>query len=647
MKINLLEPNIYNRISAGEVVENPASIVKELLENSIDAGATAISVSIENGGIGKIEVADNGSGIEKDDLFLAFTPHATSKIKTLDDLDAISSLGFRGEALASIASVCHVNLSSKQKESDIGYALNVDGGKFGQIQEVARTNGTTLVCRDLFFNTPARAKFLKRPKIEEGNVTHLIEKFMLSHPEIAFSYIVDGKQVYHTSDSVMQDIIYTIYGREVYDALIPIDYVEDGIRLSGFVTKPKISKSNRTYQTLFVNGRYVENYLVSQAVQGVYESFLMKGRFPIFVLKLDVPVDSVDVNVHPSKKEVKFSNPNKIFGLVRRAVEKALLSVDQIATYVSQENFTTQGEVELSSEFNKEGFNPILKPNDALSQYEGSSYRKVDRNPEASPVAERELRVGNNSKINELEKHVTPQFKNITLPNKDDELNKLGGPFFFDQAKSNTLGQIIADDNKQVVNKSFLNSSVVDEMRILGTVFKTYIAVECANSLYFIDQHAAHERLLYDKLIKKVDGNDAKQSLLVPYSFTLGPKEAETLEQCFQALKEIGFEIECKGFNYVISAVPLVLHQINLSDFVDELVKESINFERKPSAFIHDRLCQSACKHAIKAGDEITKDECAYLIEQIRKGVMLCPHGRPIVLELTRHEFEKLFKRIV
>ncbi len=640
MKINLLEPKVFNRISAGEVVERPASIVKELIENSIDAGATIITVSIVDGGIRSIEIADNGSGIEKEDMFLAFTPHATSKIKDIDDLDNIASLGFRGEALASISSVCHVHMTTKTATSEIGYSIKVDGGVMSEITEVARTKGTTLTCNDLFFNTPARAKFLRKPKTEESEVTHLIEKFMLSNPHIAFCYNVDGKQVYNTTPSVMQDIIYTIYGKDVYNNLIPVDLEENGIRVTGFVTKPKLSKSNRTWQTLFVNGRYVENYLVSQAVQGVYESFLMKGRFPIYVLSLTTPFDSVDVNVHPSKREVKFENNNAIFGLVRRAVEKALLSVDQIATFVSttsdDEEFDTKA---ASSPYNEKGFNPVIKPKDKVSDFGGRSfghvdveYRKFSPNDFKLPVQETTIQVNDDM----------PDFANVKL-DKSRQENKLGGPFFFDQQKSNTMADIIEEKGN-----SFLKADIKEEMNILGTIFKTYIVAEYDDKLYFLDQHAAHERLLYDKLLASVNDNKlTKQPLLAPYTFTLGLKEQQSLEDSLAQLSQLGFEISQKGGKYEVTAVPLVLSGINLAGFVDELIKEGIHLEHQKSSFIHDKLCQSACKHAIKGGDTISKADCAYIIEQVRKGVMLCPHGRPIAIEMSRREFEKLFKRIV
>ncbi len=638
--INVLEPRVYNRISAGEVVERPASIVKELVENSIDAEATAISISIQSGGIESIEVSDNGIGIEKNDLVLAFTPHATSKIKEIDDLEAIASLGFRGEALASIASVCHVHLTTRPKNYMVGYSIKVDGGEFSSVSETARTAGTTLKVSDLFYNTPARAKFLRKPKYEEAEVTHLVEKFMLSHPEIAFSYYVDGKQVYNTSSCDLKDIIYTIYGREVYDNLIEINHVENDILLKGFVTKPKICKSNRTYQTLFVNGRYVENYMVSQAVQGIYDSFLMKGKFPIYVLELVIPKGSVDVNVHPSKREVKFEDHNKIFGIVRRAVEKALLSVDQVANFISDGD-EEEDEYTVRNPYNMKGFNPVFKPKENLSSTQGSSYKSVDLFDKDEPVIkETEIPVQETEKQDA--QTLPPDFKNVRLGERETPVNRPGGPFFFDQQKNNTLAQI-KSENK------FLSSSVKEEMHILGTIFKTFIVVECHNSVYFIDQHAGHERLLYDKLLKSVNSeNITSQPLLVSYNFSIGPKEAESLEEVLTCLCEMGFDIKnTQNYSYSISAVPLVLSDISLADFVDEVIKEGVHLARKPSSFIHEKLCQSACKHAIKAGDTITKDECAYLIEEVRKGVMLCPHGRPIVLTITRHEFEKMFKRIV
>lgn len=689
MKINVLEPKVYNRISAGEVVEKPASIVKELIENSIDAGAKNIRIEIEEGGIKNITVADDGCGIEKDDMTIAFLPHATSKIKNVDDLDNIESLGFRGEALASISSVCQVKLSSKTKDSMIGYSLKVSGGIFDQVCEVARENGTTISCSNLFFNTPVRAKFLRKPKTEESEITHLIERFMLSHSDISFMYYVDGKLIYNTVSCSMQDIIYTIYGNEVYNNLIEVNYKTDDIEIKGYVTKPKISKSNRTYQTLFVNGRTVENFLISNAVQSVYEAFLMKGRFPVYVLSINVSLQCVDVNVHPSKKEVKFDNPNRIYSIVRKVVENALLSTNQIASVVSEDFYNQSINSYLDDvEKNKLNLNKQQKseinvyPNDNLekiSQEEKTSsfdndnkqINKTNLTINKNIIGEREGKSFSIDLLDRNQKLVNPQEfdievkkvdKNLGIINNNDNVDKdiqdltnlsiknllvndkSNSTIFFDQSGTKYSSDIKA----KISEEKFLNASVRDEMKILGTLFNTYIVIEYDESVYIIDQHAAHERLLYDKLVKDVNNsNNASQDLLIPYSFSLGAKESQQIDSTLDELKKLGFNIEKENYNYKIKSVPYILSGIELKDFVDELITDSINWDKKPSDYIHSRLCQSACKHAIKAGDSISNDECAYIIEQVRKGVMLCPHGRPITLVITKHELEKMFKRIV
>lgn len=678
MKINVLDARVYNRISAGEVVERPASIVKELVENSIDAGAKNIRVEIEEGGIKNITVIDDGCGIEKDDLTVAFLPHATSKIKDVEDLDNISSLGFRGEALASISSVCQVKLSSKTHDSALGYSIKVNGGVFEDVVEVAKSDGTTISCSNIFFNTPVRAKFLRKPKTEESEVTHLIERFMLSNSNIAFQYYVDGKQVYNTTSCSMQDIIYTIYGRDVYENLIEVNYEEDGFKIGGFVTKPKISKSNRTYQTLFVNGRCVENFLISNAVQGVYESFLMKGRFPVYVLSILLPADCVDVNVHPSKKEVKFDNPNKMFSMVRRGVEKALLSVDQIQNFLSssakqEDSFDNNQDINkfmsnLSEQIdktqingernldlknipsNKFSYDPntVEKPKTPLG---GKSFSIDFFDKDEQIIDPKEFEIEVNKMAKEQEKGINTNseetaFKDLeNLSIKDRyNINKDDTTFFFDQT-----GEKFTRDIQKESEQKFLKASVKDEMKILGTLFKTYIVIELDDAVYFIDQHAAHERLLYDRLVKAVDSGEKiiKQDLLAPYSFNVGAKESQSIDLMLDDLKKLGFELEKDGYKYTITSVPYILSYIELDKFVDEIIKEGIGWDKKKSDFIHSKLCQTACKHAIKAGDEITKDECAYIIEEVRKGVMLCPHGRPITLVITKHEFEKMFKRIV
>lgn len=641
MKIKLLDSMVFNRIAAGEVVEKPASIVKELVENSIDAKATVISIEIEDGGKKKIVISDNGQGIEKDDLNNAFMPHATSKISKVEDLDTIHTLGFRGEALASIASVCHIYASSKTENDEVGHSIRIDGGLFSEVKEVARNKGTTIEASDLFYNAPVRAKFLRRSKIEESEITHLVEKFMLAHPEISFLYVVDGKQIYNTISSELSDIIYTIYGKEVYDNLIKIDAEEDGMRLSGFIISPKYSKVNRTNQTLFVNGRYVENYLVSSAVQGAFEPFLMKGRFPIYILSLTMPSDTVDVNIHPTKREVKFENPNRVFGFVRRQIENGLILANHIANFEVRvngiENETLESDTRAPENTQSFAHVPVadIEP---LPSKEGMSYR--DNGPDEKIVyPKREVEIETKTV-----KQPLPDFMNITIE-KTVPVNKIGGRIFFDQTESVHASEIEA--GKMLENK-FLTASVKDEMKILGTLFATYIVVEYADKAYFIDQHAAHERTLYDKLCKQVENSEVlKQPLLFPFELKTTEKERIKLIETVPVLEKLGFNLKESKLGFEISAVPLILSEIDLSKFFESVLADESIFDKSTSQIMKERLSQYACKHAIKAGDHISNDEIAYLIDAMRKGVLLCPHGRPIVLELEKRDFEKMFKRVL
>lgn len=641
MKIKLLDSMVFNRIAAGEVVEKPASIVKELVENSIDAKATVISIEIEDGGKKKIVISDNGQGIEKDDLNNAFMPHATSKISKVEDLDTIHTLGFRGEALASIASVCHIYASSKTENDEVGHSIRIDGGLFSEVNEVARNKGTTIEASDLFYNAPVRAKFLRRSKIEESEITHLLEKFMLAHPEISFLYVVDGKQIYNTISSELSDIIYTIYGKEVYDNLIKIDAEEDGMRLSGFIISPKYSKVNRTNQTLFVNGRYVENYLVSSAVQGAFEPFLMKGRFPIYILSLTMPSDTVDVNIHPTKREVKFENPNRVFGFVRRQIENGLIMANHIANFEVRVNSIANETLESDTRApeNTQSFAHVpVADIEPLPSKEGISYSDNDPDEKiAYPKREVEIET-------KTVKQPLPDFMNITIE-KTVPVNKIGGRIFFDQTESVHASEIEA--GKMLENK-FLTASVKDEMKILGTLFATYIVVEYADKAYFIDQHAAHERTLYDKLCKQVENSEVlKQPLLFPFELKTTEKERIKLIETVPVLEKLGFNLKESKLGFEISAVPLILSGIDLSKFFESVLADESIFDKSTSQIMKERLSQYACKHAIKAGDHISNDEIAYLIDAMRKGVLLCPHGRPIVLELEKRDFEKMFKRVL
>ncbi len=642
MAINMLPPKIYNRIAAGEVVERPASVVKELVENSLDAGARKIKVEIVEGGIKKIVVADDGCGIEKEDLPLAFMPHATSKITEIEDLDGIETLGFRGEALASIASVSMITLSTKTKNGETGWQIKANGGEISKLEEVARVNGTTLTVQNLFYNTPARAKFLKKPKSEETEVLHLIEKFMMSHPEIDFEFIVDDKCVYNHKGGMLDEVIYLIYGKEVFDNLLKIDHFDNGLRVSGFVASPKLSRPNRTYQTLFVNGRYVENFMISTCVQGAFEPFLMKGRFPIFVLNIQIEYGCVDVNVHPNKKEVKFENSNLVFGVVRRAVERALIGTNLIAEFSSEEE----------KEFDKFSLNKKpSSPQNSAFEFESLSKNNAKKEEESKcePKAEEIVSQKKAFEISNM-----PEFSKISSGSKafDGAHNMT-----FRQSSTFSLKEVEIPVEKkieekkpissEIVEEKFLNSTV-DQVKIVGVVFKTYIITELEDSLYIVDQHAMHERQLYDNLKRQVDENNvARQDMLVPYAFDLGVLDARIFENALETLRNLGFVVAQSGGHFEILSVPYVLSAIKLDKFVEEVLADE-NFQTKTaSGIINEKLCQTACKHAIRAGDDVTKEEIAYLIEQMKGGVMLCPHGRPIVVKMPKKELEKMFKRVL
>lgn len=655
MAINVLSPRIYNRIAAGEVVDRPASVVKELVENSIDAGATKIKIEIVEGGIKKISISDNGCGISKEDLPLAFLPHATSKISNIDDLDGIETLGFRGEALASIASVSMVSLTTKTRGSETGYKIEANGGDISKVEEVARLDGTTLVSQNLFFNTPARAKFLRKPKAEEGDITHLVEKFMLAHPEISFEYIVDGKSVYSHSSGTLDEVIYLIYGKEVFDKLLPLDHEEDGIKIGGFVVSPKLSRPNRTFQSLFVNGRYVENYMISACVSGAFEHFLMKGRFPIYVIKLDIPFDRVDVNVHPNKKEVKFDNSSRIFGILRRAVEKALVSTNLIADFEfssEQEKEWNKFDISNDKEPARTSFDALNQTHfEKMTESEGASFKTVvdDESLKEKIVSPKEYQKKG------IEIFNMPEFSSVK--GDDKRKNRPGGNIFFDQSGDSLLHEVELSVKKdmtmdkeakpvqKIENESFLSSNV-EAIKIVGVIFKTYILTEFEDSVYVIDQHAMHERQNYEKLKKQIDSNNvAKQDLLVPYKIELVAKDSQLFRARLSNLTEIGFEIQDRDSYFEISSVPYVISGINLAKFVEEILASDIYNEKTASGLVNDKLCQTACKHSIRAGDSVSKEEIAYLIEEMKGSVALCPHGRPIIVKIAKKDFEKMFKR--
>ncbi|MBQ0017226.1 MAG: DNA mismatch repair endonuclease MutL [Clostridiales bacterium] len=646
-KINILDSSIFNRIAAGEVVERPMSIVKELLDNSIDAKASEIIIDIKEGGIKEITITDNGQGIEFDDLEKVFLPHATSKIKTVEDLEKIGTLGFRGEALASIGAISEVEVISKTNDCDFGGKITISGGKLGEKQEIGAKNGTTIKVSNIFFNVPARAKFLKKPRQEASEISNLVLRYILANPTIKFVYKIDDKEIYSSTGNNLFEAIYTVYGKETTNNLMEVDLIsQDGIKVSGYVGNPTFTKPNRTYQTLIINGRYVVNQMISLCVYNAFEHYLMKGQFPFFVLNLNLPLEKVDVNVHPSKMEVRFENSNNIYGIVYEAIMNALEKCNKVVEVERKvfefEKANTVGvsfadKVEITKEKPKtielktsseKVESPLNKTNSNSIEY----FSKFDCKKESSFCSSNDmLSKIFNQKLNEN----IESGKQVESTEKCEENSTM--------QTFNNLEKDGAIQTKIFDNKAY---------KFIGTLFNTYLVFEEGENAYFVDQHASHERLLFDKLKEQVDSKSlAIQSLLVPYSFTVNNIEREFLLDNVESLQSLGFEISEFGNNtYKISTIPQLLYGINIKKFIDGVLSElSVYKSLKKSDLIIEKLMQHSCKTAVKAGDILSSDEAIKLIEQIEDTNMRlqCPHGRPVVVKIDKKEIEKWFKRIV
>lgn len=626
-KINVLTAQVFNRIAAGEVVERPASIVKELVENSLDAGASSIRIEVVDGGIKQIKVIDNGSGIVFEDLQKAFLPHATSKIATVEDLEAIASLGFRGEALASIASVSQIELTSKTANSEVGGTLEIDGGKVTKHEEVASPNGTFITVNNLFYNTPARAKFLNKPKTEETKITNLVSRFILANPKVSFTYIANGKEVYRSTGKNLEEAVYTVYGKDTLNSLIPFEEKVDDITISGYVGKPTYSKSNRTYQTLIINGRYVVNSTVSASVYGAYSNYLMKGKFPFFIINLNMPHNSLDVNVHPNKLDVKFINSGRIYSLINNAVVNALLSANNILRIENTEEVKEQ-----------------IIPSATYESASGASF-KSDNKPHEVEIESTDLVQKQADLLSSFESIKGSSNKTAFGENTSVLTNSLHSSL-----------NSIKEDYKTTVNETQISAfeSVMDgsDINYIGKVFNTFLLIEKQDSLYLIDQHAAHERLKYDKLTQQINNKQIEsQMLLVPIIINTNHLEEEFMLEHLSDIQALGFEIESFGsLSFKISSIPAVLMGLNVELFFNNILKDiSVFNSLNSSDLINDKLKQISCKSAVKGGDNLSSDEIKLLFEAMHKNntTLLCPHGRPVIVEVTRKEIDKWFKRIV
>ncbi len=661
-KINVLDKHIAELIAAGEVVERPSSVIKELLENSIDAGASSVTVEIKNGGISYMRVTDNGSGIMRDDVKTAFLRHATSKVKAQDDLDKISTLGFRGEALASICAVSKVELLTRSADEEIGTAYKIYGGEGTEPEDAGCPVGTTIIVRDLFYNVPARMKFLKK-NVSEGNaVSAVMDKIALSHPEIAFIYIKDGKQMFKTAgNSNLKAAAYAVYGRDFVSTLISVDYELNGVRVTGYVSKPEGARPNRNMQNFFINGRYIKSRTASVALEEASKGSVMVGKFLSCVLHIRLSYGMVDVNVHPAKIEVRFVNERPIFDAVYHAVQSALLRGDD------------RKKIEINSKKDFPAFEVrTADPSVTLKPPKFSQKSTPDAEPYAAPIATRENIL--KSTLRDSSDLISPFLKpgmapdsSITITVDDDELetgnaaaskeNKNLQPGYkADDEHKNSVrcNAEISSDVEANVSDSKQTLSLVDTsshaLRYIGEAFKSYIILEKSSSeLLIIDKHAAHERILYEQL-KNGGAHIFAQGLLAPIVVTLNKTDYDSVIRNLKIFEALYFDVDDFGSgNVIVRAAPQFLENTDISSTVMEIAgflsenKQDLNTEKMDWIF-HS----IACRGAVKAGN-INSD--AELIELARKvesdpNLRYCPHGRPICIVLTKHELEKHFGRV-
>lgn len=662
-RINVLSKTVYNRIAAGEVVDRPYSAVKELVENSIDAGATDIEIYIEKGGKELIKVVDNGGGIHKDDLRAAFLPHATSKIAGVNDLDCIQTLGFRGEALASISAVSKVELISVT-DGNQANKITCDGGNIGKSEPAALEKGTVIIVRNLFYNTPVRAKFLKPDKKEEADITSFISRYILSNPQISFRYYADGKLIMQSFGGGLEEAVAQVYGAKVIPQCIKIDANKDGVHIYGFIGNQNFFKPNKSYQSAFLNGRYIVNNTIATAISNAYASYAMKRQFPFYVLNFDVPLDIVDVNVHPNKADVRFINNNFIFGVIYKVISAVLDGTSAAAEFVIgggkiPEMKSTMGGNENANKIYSEEQQSI--PAELIEKYKPA---KIKNFPEdilnKSHDAKQPAIAEKSEKINS-ENYFNPE-KELPLNmfyGAEQELKKyspihLGDDFagVSDNSLSRDCMQAaLAEQFEKQYFEKKQQRIEFDEYRYCGSVFNTYLIYEYRNSIYLIDQHAAHERLIFDRLkTQMTERSVIRQPLLIPYIFDVNPVEAQFIASNLELLNDLGFTVSNFGGNsYRVDEVPADLQEIDLHSFFNEILSDLSSYkEIKLTEVFKDKLATTACKHAVKGGMQLTEQEVNTLFKMMDGDMGLkCPHGRPVCVTLTKREIEKMFKRIV
>ncbi len=678
-KIVILDENTANKIAAGEVVERPASVVKEMIENSIDAGAESITIEIKKGGISYIRITDNGSGIDDDDVEIAFERHATSKIRKAEDLESISSLGFRGEALASIAAVSDVELTTRTKNNSVGKLVKVRGGIVKDVKMIGCPVGTTFVVRNLFYNTPARFKFLKKDTTETGYISNIITRVALANPNISFRFINNNATIIHTpGNNDLLSTIFSLYGKEIAKGVSEIEYKDNKIQISGYAGKPEIGRGNRNYQSIFINGRYIKSKLIASAIEEAYKTFLMKNKFPFIVLKIDINPILVDVNVHPTKMEVRFSEEQEIFRSVYHAIKSALLSKSLIREADLNNSkkpiFKLKEFENKNKEFDQQKIGDTYKKQlDIVSELDEKN-TAIEKKPFIIEHTDKQQNVKTFNPTDEKNKSNQHIKENLIYHDYVQDITKLNNcnvnnNELMESAKKDEEAVNLDKINKQEIKKSNLieetNKEVNNEIKvdkknkdidlfinskIIGQAFSTYILLQHNNELVLIDQHAAHERAMFERLKEKFNKNEAvSQVLLSPVVIELTQQEIKLIEEYKEFIIKLGFELDNFGNNSIIlRSVPIE------TDSVEMHFKEIIDFllskrNQEYSKIADEVLYQIACKSAIKANENLSEIEIKSLLETLAalENPYTCPHGRPVIISITKNEFEKKFKRIL
>ena len=678
-KIELLTQETIDKIAAGEGVERPASVVKELVENALDAGATAITVEIKEGGISFIRITDNGCGIEKSQVKLAFMRHSTSKIRKVEDLLNVSSLGFRGEALSSISAVSRVELITKTYEDLTGSRYVIEGSKEIAFEEIGAPEGTTFLIKDLFYNVPARRKFLKTAQTEGSYISDIVEKLALSHPDVSFKFINGSQTKLHTSgNGNRRDLIYHIYGREIAGSLFEVEYMGENFSVSGFIGKPVITRGNRNYENFFVNGRYIKSPLLSKAVEEGYKNFLMQHQYPFVDLYFSFNADQLDVNVHPTKMELRIENNQEVYREVCNMVYNKLSHRDLIPDVPVKEedrprNIVREYMEPIPEPFESRRLNDIRAKVSKDSPYEA---RYPERRPVPQFVADRTKAVAENASVSNVRtevKYSAPDNLGINTTSEDvsgktnyvaeshaafGTVNNAGDLSSTDNVNNinpaNTEPEIIEGEQQTLeqLNPSFMSKDARKKHKIIGQLFKTYWLIEYEDKLFIIDQHAAHEKVLFERTMAKIkDKEFTSQIISPPIVLSLDARETEMLEKYREQIERLGYEIEhFGGKEYMISAIPDNLYKIDMKDLFIEMLDDFSDMTgRETPDLILEKVASMSCKAAVKGNDELSSAEMDELIEELLTldNPYNCPHGRPTIISMSKYEIEKKFKRIV